>query len=1165
MESIPPYDFLWKAALLLTANSKVFDSKKEWGDTMSTLDWLGKFIFSHTRMDEPDSRPLYAYKCRGKDYDQLKSMVRALFGSFQTGQNRWSHRHEALLCLFAAETWRRYHSGGAWKWETVFNAIDQEVPDYNWMCRTIERGLKWWKRPLLHSTNGHREFLITIACEGGLPLRLLQKENAHLNRYFRQLLNSYHIESQSPSFQGQALARSLACHLPRSLHHDIVFTLSADLIQKVIALQERVPEALDPIAALNQQDENWRHELPLPVEDDTIELLLKNLVTEARTLAISARQKIRWRTFFLHDGDGWKIEQRLELPNTIFGAVLQEWTGQKQLSTRLRLLLHQDDSVEPIALITRLRGEGGDALFRCEVLPRNGVRLAGQAALSGTRLFLSTGSTEYLLHGQGSTELGPLPWVFRSDENQAEFLGEGSMRCREDKVLVVLPQGGSFDGADGVFELVDDVPDLKRVVYVITGAVEWRHPEFGLCRFQCSISEANNEVLSLEGRRLAGVANDLPPFLGMPGLFATNHDGGRRRFEGDILEWLMLAATEVGWLRAGQNCAGEVWIRYTDAAGCQRLRRKVTVIPSTARVEITRVGSELDEAGTICLSGLPGIQVRCTEVPGCWFDIRSMNDGAEIDCFAPPGLPITQFHVALSWNDGRSLSLQMPFPRQGAAFMRAGRVVQLGERVAMSRLASIHAIVQAPVGIRRFDLNVRIKSCVGSSCNLAFNESISLDSSGRGYFDLHQIQDRILSLLSLTGDLDDIIELMISEQEGQPLAQIEVGLFDLQLEPDYANNKMSLPLSALDRADFDGGKRVVIRMVRMWAPSSEPVLLERSGGVVDWTIPEGLDPGPWLVLGEDGDWPRFRPMLWTIAGEPEANESAMSHAIREADPLIRRSRLHDLVEQLASQSNHADWSGFWSHLRLTRRYPARAFDFFEHMAYSPEALVLSLIKSTDEDFDAVWSLAHQLPFSWHLLSVASWRKAGWHHFESLQEQLANIDSTGDMAWGVFQDFRVRVTNRQPFLRQICDWLAPAIFPDRPLENSELDLARNAPQFITGYIAEEEQNLQARHDSEERYPKGEHVMEFRHRSGFPTEYRYKHRAKPFRPILSAPFVAAHIALQGIRYDEPLLFELQQLRHFDKEWFDCAFALALCLGLAKKTIIGVPRRPQRVIIR
>ena len=1118
---------------------------------MQKSDFLDRFIFSHTNNIHPDGRPLYAYKCREEEYDQIKSMANALFQLFHSKNNRWSPRQEALLCIFASETWRRYHAGGAWKWEVVFNEINLDVPDHNWLSRSIETGLQWCQRPLLHNLQEHREFLITIACEGGLPLRLLQRENAHLKRYFRQLLISYHSESTSPSFNGVALARGLACHLPRSLHHDIVFTLSAELIHRIIALQDLVPDAIDPIAALEKQDKNWRHELPLPIEDDTIELLLKNLVTEARTLAITARQKIKWRTFFLQNNGEWIIKQRIEVPNTILGPTLYKWTGKQQYPPRFRLMLHSLEGVAPVALITRLRGEGMDTLYRCEILPRNGIKLTGQAALASARLSIVAGAADYPLHGQGNIELGPLPWVFSADKDQAEFLGEGSVRCRNENVLVVSPCDGKFEGTNGSFRLIAEAPAFNRNVYFITGNVEWQHPEFDICRFQCASSESNQEVLSLEGRLLAGVPDDTPPFLGIPGLLATNNDGGHRRINDGILEWRRIGGIEAEWQRDGQDCAGEVWIRYTDSTGCQRLRRKVRVMPSVASVEIVRIGSNIDEAGVVRLSGVPNIQTCCTTLPGCIFSVRPIADGVEIDCYSQPGLSVTQFQVSLTWKDGRQLTLVLPFPRQGAAFMKGGQTISSGEKIALSRVAAIHAVVQAPVGSRWFRLSVNVKTCDNLGSDLALNESIHLDSSGRGNFDLHQIQDKISSLLSLTDDKDDIVELTIFDREDQPLAQMEVGLFDLQLEPDYANNKVSLPRSILIRSDLDWEKRVTVRMIRLWAPEVETIVLDRSEEMAVWTIPDELEPGPWLVLGEDGDWPRFRPVLWNIDGELASHRSTMIEAIQESDRLTRYARLNDLIEQLASQANHPDWLRFWGYLRLTRRYPARTFDLFEHLACSSEALVMALTKSVDEDFDAIWSLAHHLPFSWHLLPVQSWKKSCQLHFESLKEKLVNIDPTGEIAWTAFQDFRARVTNRQPFFRQICDWLAPLIFPDRPLENSELELARHAPQIFTGFIASEEQKLQERHDPDERYPQSEHIKEYRHRTDFPDLYRYKHRTKPYRSVLSAPFVAAHIALNGSQYNESLLFDLHRLRYFDKDWFDWAFAFSLCLGLAKNT--------------
>ena len=65
-----------------------------------------------------------------------------------------------------------------------------------------------------------------------------------------------------------------------------MFKLSGDLIQAIVQLQEQeqVTDAPDPIASLDQAQPGWRDALPLPVADATVEVLLRNLVGQARTL-----------------------------------------------------------------------------------------------------------------------------------------------------------------------------------------------------------------------------------------------------------------------------------------------------------------------------------------------------------------------------------------------------------------------------------------------------------------------------------------------------------------------------------------------------------------------------------------------------------------------------------------------------------------------------------------------------------------------------------------------------------------------------------------------------------------------------------------------------------------------------------------------------------------
>jgi hypothetical protein len=72
--------------------------------------------------------------------------------------------------------------------------------------------------------------------------------------------------------------------------------------------------------------------------------------------------------------------------------------------------------------------------------------------------------------------------------------------------------------------------------------------------------------------------------------------------------------------------------------------------------------------------------------------------------------------------------------------------------------------------------------------------------------------------------------------------------------------------------------------------------------------------------------------------------------------------------------------------------------------------------------------------------------------------------------------------------------------------------------------------------------------------YPASFRYERLAQPFRPVRCAPFVAAQMSLQSQQNSEALLFEFCQLRDFDPEWFDNAFALALCPGLARRPVTG-----------
>ena len=703
-------------------------------------------------------------------------------------------------------------------------------------------------------------------------------------------------------------------------------------------------------------------------------------------------------------------------------------------------------------------------------------------------------------------------------------------------------------------------PDLQRVLYEINGTVEWQHPDLGTCQIRCASQDASEESFFIYGKRLSSVLNPSSPFLGMPNLYAIGRDEVPRRVAGATLEWRPLDAPESTWRMDAAACAGMVWIRYRDTSGALRLRRQVEVLPATTSVETMRVGASAREAGVIRLTGLPAVRVTVPEVTDCHFQPRVVEHGVVIDCFAQAGLPISQFGADLHWPDGRSLRLMLPFPRQCAAFVRAGQVLPLGERVPLGRLAAIQAVVHTPTGGSRFYLEGRVRTHTSRSRYQALRESLPTASSEPVRFALHRVQERLTAMLALTGDLDAVVTIEVVDWEGHVLAGVEVAQFDVSLEPDRTHNRVVLPQSSLERLNDGWQERLTVKMLPLWAPATEPTNLIRDQAASAWQIPEGLESGPWWVLGMDGDWARFRPLLWMVQGEKTLTEaSELMQAIHEPVPATRQARLQALVSALAAHAEHPDWPHVFDYLRLTRTYPASALDLLQHLAHVPEAMVLALLRSADEEFDLVWSLAEQLPFSWYLVPVTGWLRAAERHFGALRVGLGDYDADGSMLWGMFWEFRQRVTSRQPFFKSVCDWIGERLFPDRQMENSELAMARRAEAILTAQLQEHELALQARHDAEARYPDGPLVMERTRPPDFPEQFRYARFSYPYRPVRCAPFVAAQISLHSEERSEEFLFELRQLRDFDPEWFDNAFALALCLSLARRPVTGEGTHP------
>jgi hypothetical protein len=571
------------------------------GRSMNQQQWMDAFLASR-QLQEPDGRPLYAYRCRGKEYRLAQDFVRQMLAAERRGRFLLL---EPIFCLFAAETWRLKHHGGPWKWQTIFDAIDLRMPDYQQRISLwVERGLAYWRRPLLKGLTGEREFLLSIVCEGGLPLGLLRQEGAKLTRYFRELLEEYHRQGAR---EVETLARKMALlWLPKSLNQPPVFELSARLIESIVALQQQIPvDADDPIAALNQRQpgqRDWRDQLPLSLEDQTVEALLGNLVRQAQALERKTASQIRWRRVLCQEGSRWWLEQGLELPERISVEDLRAWTGWSELPARLRLLATHQAVTETVALLSLVRADR----YRCEELRRGGWHLTGMAAVAEVGLRLSDGQREQELEVTGGQALGSLPWVFvgRGAPVAPTWFAEGSARTRAESAWVLAGAEEQPQGEKGAVERLAELPELGRTLYQVRGVVDFRPPQQDICRIQCAAEADSAERFVLHGRTLPWALSEQPVYQGIPQVFLVPTEGRRVPIPSDQFgvatarrDGLSLAAGSRGGRRAHLGSPARSASGYGTPAPAARSAAGDDPDQLSHRLRLATGKGDLDQAG----------------------------------------------------------------------------------------------------------------------------------------------------------------------------------------------------------------------------------------------------------------------------------------------------------------------------------------------------------------------------------------------------------------------------------------------------------------------------------------------------------------------------------------------------------------------------------------
>lgn len=1063
------------------------------------------------------------------------------------------------FCLFASEWWRRKHEGGSWAWEPILETLScQHLQWRHQLYPLIRQGLRSWKRPLLRRGSGQRLFLVTLACEGGLPLKMVRNDGARLQRYFRWVLEDYGVFHKGGD-DAVSLAARRAQLLPKSLRQDIVYELAGRLVESIWELQDRVGDTEHPIAELDRLDEHWRNSLPFEIHDETARALLHSLVSDAHQARQRSGARFRTRRWLERCEGVWRLKAGVEIGTSLESSTLGElFALDRAVPPRFGLEIEAKASgvSELLGIGTLVRGRDGEPRVRLDIQE---TVFEDSLAAEGLRVWLLEGTNRIAQASPANGEpLGDLPWSFVASDRGPLLRGTGSIRLRETKSWMAVTEESEIPASlrrgcqlRGFDRRIVELADSQEIE--IDGAI---------CRIVLGAqASTRHQTIQLDGERLA--TSDREVFIGAPSVRLVDEPGRQDVASHAQLEtrWRP-AGSRDGWRPVGPSCFGEVQWRVASPEG-PIFQDRLRVLPATTRIELE---PSRFTRGAIVLAGVGDARVGLLEPADVDARFEAVAGGVRVELEARTAEAPSTVVLRLVWPSGQQLDLSLPYPSQGCRFIDAqGRVLDEEEIVPLARITELQAMVTTPDARAPVELRARLNANdleTDVPAELFFPTSTETHPRR---LPLRNIRDRLGRLFSTTDELDAFIRLGFETQYlGVRPRPLNVSRFEFLLHPERETSRVRISTS-------EGGapadvESLVVEAYRFWDPRGEPVELARHGDT-EWNFPvDGLSAGPWLIVGREGGWCRTRPLRWTVPDEgglpPEEElRSELQRAICCLDLNERRGHIARALEAMSQDSNDASWEAFEGYVDWLEILPPSSLDLMTQIQQHRGVLALSVVRASPERLDRIWDAMEQLPFEWFQIPASAWSDAARVHLESTRRVLQELGVEDVDPQTLLRGFLREGPgpSHRWFLRPITDWVRIKEIGDVQGGQALFDDGQKGPVLLQE-IERELQNSIHR-NAERRWPPGSEVLNaWMHSVAKSTRLRewetlrsISRRYAGYRRLtFLAPFAAALACVEDVSTGREVLITLRRFRAFDSTWFSAALELGLRLFLGRKIL-------------
>lgn len=1105
--------------------------------------WISDFL-SRRGLQEPDGRPLFAYKTSSEEFESLRQLLQNL----PAGQHTTPHYPQTWL-LFAAEWWKREYPGGAWRWGPLCEAAGQRGLTHDKTRKLVIDGRCLWRLQTAIQNEGKR-FIGLVAVNGGLPMRLVESAQGGLSGLLRMVTEQalrYDLQDE----QLRQAIEAQAALLPACYQQAPVYELLDNLVKAVLHIRKTyaLQGAQDPIAKLQEECPQWEEFFPIALDSQAAASLIKGLVRDTvGILPQSRRPPFQIQRGLRFSSDGF-------MPVYELSFAMQAQAKRDQVAESLGLAA---DRLPPHFQMLLRIGEQeylvGEALLRDEeyqliARPLPAIHSLHEAA----QLIVSRwGATLHIANLPGGEALSPdEPLIFENAYPFARLLAQGDALVKGESALAVMPVKTIVFSEEGeARELHDCLADGQMLMELPAGITRltYRKQPFIVT---ISASATHHPEAYWQGNSLEA--------LSVPGLLF--HSTPRLRIEQGTGFSSYAPAHELFVRTQGK----ELPLAQAQAPGlCRLIWRKdgqrllntrAVLLPEDASITYVPGASTLE--GSIRLTHWPDMPVRC-ESEQIELERRHDGTGLILRLKSTGNRPATTVPLCLQWPDGEQ-RITLPFPGYGVTLLRNDTPLKPNQALTIEELIGCRALLMSAQGAENWQ--VRLTS---SGLDARSTLSQEIRYTGIREIRLFELIPAIQQMLSCHPGLDHAVQLELIHAH-QTHARLQVGRYSTRIRLHSQREMASLS---------DGGRDLLLEQPQaeglmlglpLAEPAHDPVSLplhfSEQVFTGNWMVSLPDDAvGPWLLYTRDDSPLHSRPTVVPPTGNDLSKRlTPLREALCEADGEERMCVLRAALRSMTADPEAEDWQTLELLLDRLHHLPLASLDICQALILEPLALAMATLLLDGFSSRLAERLPSELPFEWLLIAPDQW----FETFATLRQQFAADNPR--LLSVIRNDIQSKsqfLSRWQPALRFIFD---QGLHRSFDLQSRDVGFFLKNPTMLTdswqshlldGEHSAMQQMFRRNALSNQKWPVSMHVdlqpfLKTPH--GQALLSRSKLPVDDLKlSVVMLPFMAAFDTYAGHgqqwQADPARLFSLRNARQFDTVWFDSVYQLGLAMAQA-----------------